>query len=194
MLQCSMKFNGAIRRSHICLQIHAADSPGLMAEAFATIDPHLAKPQRYAILAEEIAAVVAGERDIVARMATVAALLAAAFPDFLWTGFYRVDPENPAELVVAPYQGTLGCLRIAIGRGVCGRAAAERRTLVVPDVEAFPGHIACDGRSRSEIVVPVIDAAGDLLAVLDIDSARLAEFDDDDARGLEQIVRAVFGG
>jgi GAF domain-containing protein len=105
----------------------------------------------------------------------------------LWTGFYRVV-EQDALLRVGPYQGTLGCLEIRIGRGVCGTAAAERRTVVVPDVHAFPGHIACDARSRSEIVVPVLDPSGELLAVLDIDSDEPAAFDDDDAAGLERIV------
>ncbi len=95
--------------------------------------------------------------------------------------------------MVGPYQGTLGCLRIAIGKGVCGTAAAERRTLVVPDVDAFPGHIACDSRSRSEIVVPVIDAAGRLVGVLDVDSTEPAAFDETDAAWLERIVAAAFG-
>jgi len=95
--------------------------------------------------------------------------------------------------VVGPYQGTLGCLRIAFGRGVCGTAAARRETMIVPDVEAFPGHIACDSRSRSEIVTPVFDAGGRLIAVLDVDSTELAAFDTADAAGLEAIVRRVFG-
>jgi GAF domain-containing protein len=95
---------------------------------------------------------------------------------------------GPSLLRVGPYQGTLGCLEIQFGRGVCGTAAAERRTVVVPDVEAFPGHIACDGRSRSEIVVPVYDAKGQLIALLDVDSAEPAAFDEEDARALEQVV------
>jgi GAF domain-containing protein len=125
-------------------------------------------------------------------MATVASMLAAAFPDFLWTGFYVVDSAKPRELVVGPYQGTLGCLRIAFGRGVCGKAAAEAKTVIVEDVESFAGHIACDSRSRSEIVVPVFDAAGALIAVLDIDSARVGAFDKEDAQALEGIVKAIF--
>ena len=148
--------------------------------------------QRYADLAAEIDAVLAGESDRVARMAPVAAMLAADFDQFLWTGFYIVDPRRPDELVVGPYQGTLGCLRIKVGRGVCGCAAARRETLLVDDVEAFDGHIACDSRSRSEIVVPVTDRDGALIAVLDVDSAAPAAFDDIDARGLEEIVRRVF--
>jgi GAF domain-containing protein len=95
--------------------------------------------------------------------------------------------------VVGPYQGTLGCLRIAFGRGVCGTAAAERRTVIVPDVDAFPGHIACDARSKSEIVVPVFGADGALIGVLDVDSTELAAFDEADAAGLERILAETFG-
>ncbi|HUZ14271.1 MAG TPA: GAF domain-containing protein [Caulobacteraceae bacterium] len=150
------------------------------------------KAERYAALAEEIAAVLEDEPNRIARMASVAAMLAAAFETFLWTGFYLVDPDRPGELVVGPYQGALGCLRIALGAGVCGAAAAQRRTLVVPDVDAFPGHIACDSRARSEIVVPVLDGAGALVGVLDVDSADAAAFDGVDAAGLERIVAETF--
>lgn len=151
------------------------------------------KAARYAEVAEEIAAVLDGEPNRVARMATVSSMLADAFERFIWTGFYVVDPDKPAELVVGPYQGTLGCLRIAFGRGVCGTAAETRRTQVVNDVHAFPGHIACDGRTSSEIVVPVFDAAGVLIAVFDVDSTEPAAFDDTDALWLERIVKAGFG-
>ncbi len=164
-----------------------------MAESFDDRALPAAKAERYGALQAEIAAVLEGEPDRLARMATIAAMLAQAFDRFLWTGFYRVDPAKPDELVVGPYQGTLGCLRIAFGRGVCGTAAAERRTLVVDDVDAFPGHIACDSRSRSEIVAPVFDPEGALIAVLDVDSAELAAFDATDARALEAIVREAFG-
>lgn len=164
-----------------------------MAEAFDAARLVAAKSQRYADLAIEIAAVLDGEPDRIARMATVSAMLAQAFAGFLWCGFYLVDPGKLDELVVGPYRGALGCLRIAFGRGVCGTAAAERRTIIVPDVEAFPGHIACDSRSRSEIVVPVLDASGALIGVLDVDAAEPAAFDDADAAGLEAIVRSVFG-
>ena len=146
----------------------------------------LPKPEAYAALEQHVAAVLAGIGDPVAAMATISALVHHGF-GHLWTGFYRVV-EPGALLRVGPYQGTLGCLEIAFGRGVCGTAAAERRTLVVPDVHAFPGHIACDARSRSEIVVPVLDPAGELLAVLDVDSDRSAAFDDDDRAGLERLV------
>ena len=152
-----------------------------------------AKRARYAELSDEIAAVLEGEADRTARMATVAAMLHAAFaPRFFWTGFYVVDLAKGDELVVGPYQGTLGCLRIAFGRGVCGTAAARGETLVVDDVDAFPGHIACDTRSRSEIVTPVRDPAGRLIAVLDVDSTEPAAFDADDRAGLEAIVARVF--
>ena len=150
------------------------------------------KAARYVALAEEIAAVLEGEANVTARQATVAAMLADAFEHYFWTGFYLVDPQKPDELVVGPYQGALGCLRIAFGRGVCGTAAAERRTIIVPDVDAFPGHIACDSRSRSEIVVPVLDAAGALIGVFDVDSTELAAFDEADAAGLERILRQTF--
>ena len=150
------------------------------------------KAARYAEVEDEIRAVLDGEPDRVARMATVASMLADAFPAFFWTGFYVVDPAKGNELVVGPYQGTLGCLRIPFGRGVCGTAAATRATQVVEDVEAFPGHIACDSRSASEIVVPVADAGGNLIAVLDIDATEKAVFDAVDAAALERLMAKVF--
>jgi GAF domain-containing protein len=152
------------------------------------------KGRRYAELAEEIASVLDGEPNRIARMATVASMLHDAMPAYFWTGFYLVDNpgEKPGELVVGPYQGTLGCLRIRIGHGVCGTAAAERRTRIVEDVNAFPGHIACDSRSNSEIVVPVTDAAGDLIGVFDVDSTEFAAFDAVDAEWLEKILHDGF--
>ena len=165
-----------------------------MAEGFAADGLPADKAERYAEVAVQIAAVLEGEPNLTARMATVASMLNAAFDTFFWTGFYVVDPAKPCELVVGPYQGTLGCLRIAFGRGVCGTAAAERRTVIVEDVHAFPGHIACDAASRSEIVLPVIDGAGDLIAVLDVDSTELAAFDAVDQDGLEGILAQVFAG
>jgi GAF domain-containing protein len=158
-----------------------------MAEAAPSPLP-VEKAARYAALRGEIAAVVAGEPSAVARYATAASLIAQAFADrFLWTGFYLVDPEKPDELVVGPYQGSLGCLRIPFGKGVCGSAAVRRETIVVDDVHAFPGHIACDSRANSEIVTPVYDPAGRLAAVLDVDSASPAAFDETDKTGLEAI-------
>ena len=152
------------------------------------------KTARYAELAEMVAAVVEGEPNLGARMATVSSMLAAAFAHFFWTGFYVVDPAKGDELVVGPYQGTLGCLRIAFGRGVCGKAAATGEIQIVDDVNAFPDHIACDARSVSEIVVPVRDAAGRLIAVLDVDAAIPAAFDRIDAAGLETILSQTFAG
>ena len=163
-----------------------------MAEAFNELTLPAAKAERYATVAQEIAAVLDGEPNLTARMATVASMLAASFETFFWTGFYVVDPARERELVVGPYQGTLGCLRIAVGRGVCGAAAASGQTQLVPDVHAFPGHIACDGRSQSEVVVPVFDASGALIAVLDVDSDRLAAFDAVDVEWLEKILRDTF--
>ena len=150
------------------------------------------KAARYAEVEAEILAVLEGEPNVTARMATLASMLADAFPAFFWTGFYVVDPDKADELVVGPYQGTLGCLRIAFGRGVCGAAAATRRTQVVEDVNAFPGHIACDSRSASEIVVPVFDRSGALIAVLDVDATEKAAFDAIDAEALERLVGRVF--
>ncbi len=159
-----------------------------MAEA-ALADLPAEKTARYAALRTSVAAVVTGEPNRTARFATTACLLRQAFPEiFFWVGFYVVDPDKPQELVVGPYQGTLGCLRIPFGKGVCGAVAASGRTLIVPDVEAFPGHIACDSRSRSEIVVPVFDRDGALAAVLDVDSTLLSAFDGEDAAGLEAIM------
>ena len=126
-------------------------------------------------------------------MATVASMLADAFPVFFWTGFYVVDPDKADELVVGPYQGTLGCLRIAFGRGVCGTVARDRATQIVADVSAFPGHIACDSRSASEIVVPVFDASGGLIGVFDVDATETSAFDAVDAYALEQLMTRVFG-
>jgi GAF domain-containing protein len=131
-------------------------------------------------------AILQGTDDDIAAMSTISALVHHAFGN-LWTGFYRV--VEPGRLLrVGPYQGSLGCIDIAFGRGVCGTAAAERKTVIVKDVQKFPGHITCDARARSEIVVPVAGPKGDLLAVFDVDSERTSAFDDADKRGLEQIL------
>lgn len=123
--------------------------------------------------------------DDIALMATINSLLAQRFPYFFWTGFYRVCGDR---LVIGPYIGTVGCLQIDFGRGVCGTAAAQRETIIVPDVNAFPDHIACDPNSKSEIVVPVFDAQRELIAVLDVDASELDAFDEEDRAGLERIV------
>ena len=140
------------------------------------------KAEKYAELLPQIKAVVSGESDLIANMANVASMLHETFR-FWWTGFYRVVD---GELVLGPFQGPLACTRIAKGKGVCGTAWQQRQTLIVPDVDAFPGHIACSSLSRSEIVVPVI-RHGEIIAVLDIDSEHLSTFDDTDRENLEKI-------
>jgi len=143
-----------------------------------------AKPAQYAELAAQARALLGDERDRVANAANLCALLFDALPDLNWCGFYFFDGT---ELVVGPFQGKPACVRIAIGRGVCGAAAAARATQVVEDVHAFPGHIACDAASRSEVVVPLIAHNGSLLGVLDLDSPLPSRFDGEDARGLEAL-------
>jgi L-methionine (R)-S-oxide reductase len=139
----------------------------------------------YARLAQELAGLLTGERDLIANAANTAALIYDALPAVNWAGFYFL---RDGELVVGPFQGKPACVRIALGRGVCGTAAAERRTLVVPDVHAFPGHIACDAASRSEIVIPLLAGAA-LLGVLDVDSPQPARFDAADAAGLTELAQ-----
>jgi GAF domain-containing protein len=148
------------------------------------------KDRAYAQLHSQFIGVMSGIDDDIAGMATLSSMLHYAF-GFLWTGFYRV--ASPTLLRVGPYQGTLGCLEIAVGKGVCGTAASDRRTVIVPDVQRFPGHITCDARSRSEIVIPVVNARDELIAVLDIDSDQLARFDQQDATGLEYILKWFAG-
>ena len=148
---------------------------------------HLSKAEAYRELSAQLRSVLAGITDEVSAMATVSCLVHHAF-GHLWTGFYRV--AQPGKLLrVGPYQGTLGCLEIEFGRGVCGEAAARRATVVVDDVGRFPGHIACDGRALSEIVVPVFGPNGELVAVFDVDSAARGSFDDADRVGLEELLR-----
>ncbi len=151
----------------------------------------MTKADIYTQTAKDIAAVLDGETNNVARMATVSCLLSEAFESYFWTGFYVVDPMKEEELVVGPYQGTLGCLRIPFTRGVCGAAARTGETQIVEDVHAFAGHIACDARSRSEIVVPVYAPNGQLFAVFDVDSTQVASFDAEDQAGLEAILKDI---
>jgi L-methionine (R)-S-oxide reductase len=141
----------------------------------------------YAQLAEELAGLLGGESDFVANAANTAALIFDALPDLNWAGFYFLKQD---ELVVGPFQGKPACVRIALGKGVCGTAAVERRTIIVPDVNAFPGHIACDAASQSEIVIPLL-AGRELLGVLDLDSPSVGRFNEGDGRGLERLA-AVF--
>lgn len=144
------------------------------------------KAEKYTTLLPQLQALIEGESDTIATMANVAACLHQTF-GFWWTGFYRV---KDGELVLGPFQGPLACMHIKYGRGVCGTSWKENRTIVVPDVEQFPGHIACSSESRSEIVVPV-RRDGEVVAVLDIDSEKLATFDDIDARYLAQIAALI---
>lgn len=145
------------------------------------------KAEAYAELKQHVLAVLEGIDDDIAGMASMSCLLHFAF-GHLWTGFYRV--VTPGKLLrVGPYQGTLGCLEITFGKGVCGTAASQGETVVVADVHAFPGHITCDGRSASEIVVPVFNRNRELIAVLDIDSEHKGTFDDVDRRELEDLMR-----
>lgn len=144
--------------------------------------PQGGKAERYEALIPQLRSLLQGETDTVANMANTAAALKQAF-GFFWVGFYRVEGE---ELVLSPFQGPVACTRIRYGRGVCGTAWKEERTIVVPDVDLFPGHIACSSASRSEIVVPVF-GDGRVTAVLDIDSDTVSSFDETDARYLEQI-------
>lgn len=154
------------------------------------------KEEKYRALLPQIAAVISGEPDFIANMANVASMIHETF-GFWWTGFYRVlpnaTPKRPEEdkiLVLGPFQGPLACVRIRYDRGVCGTAWAEARTIVVPDVEQFPGHIACSSASKSEIVVPLLKN-GEVIAVLDIDSAELSTFDDTDRYNLEQVAEML---
>jgi GAF domain-containing protein len=142
--------------------------------------------ERYADLLGQARALLAGERDFTANAANLAALVYHSLADLNWAGFYWM---KGGELVLGPFQGKPACVRIALGRGVCGTAARDRRAIVVPDVSAFPGHIACDSASASEVVIPVVQGSR-LIGVLDLDSPKRARFDQGDARGLQAIVAA----
>jgi GAF domain-containing protein len=142
------------------------------------------KPGLYAGLARQMEALLTGETDRIANAANFSALVYDVLPDLNWVGFYFFDGR---ELVVGPFQGKPACVRIALGRGVCGTAAAQRTTQLVADVHAFDGHIACDSASNSEIVVPLVAADGSLIGVLDLDSPKLARFDAEDQAGLEAL-------
>jgi L-methionine (R)-S-oxide reductase len=144
------------------------------------------KSEQYDALLQQARGLMQGEHDRVANAANISSLVFHALPDLNWVGFYFYDGS---ELVVGPFQGHPACVRIALGRGVCGTAAVTRETQLVPDVDAFPGHIACDSASRSELVVPLF-RGGELIGVFDLDSPRLARFDADDRRGLEAVAQA----
>lgn len=146
---------------------------------------HLPRAEAWGMVESQVRSVLEGVTDEITAMATISALVHHSF-GFLWTGFYRV--VGPELLRVGPYQGTLGCIEIRFGRGVCGTAAAERTSIVVPDVHAFPGHITCDGRSASELVVPVFNASGELIAVFDLDADVPNAFSEVDARSVEHLL------
>lgn len=154
-----------------------------------TIDANLPKGEFYEQLTGQLDALIAGERDFIANLANASALLFHSLEDLNWAGFYLL---KDGELVVGPFQGRPACVRIAMGKGVCGAAAASRSPIVVTDVDKFPGHIACDSASKSEIVTPMI-RDGELLGVLDIDSPRVGRFDEKDRVGLERFVEALLG-
>ena len=145
------------------------------------------KKEKYILLEEQIRSLIEGETDSVAVMANVCAAIQETM-GFFWTGFYRVQGD---ELVLGPFQGPVACMHIPFGKGVCGTAWQRKETIVVPDVEQFPGHIACSSLSRSEIVAPVFSQAGEVVAVLDIDSKELATFDETDRYYLETICRLI---
>jgi L-methionine (R)-S-oxide reductase len=149
------------------------------------------KGGQYRSLAEQVTALLAGERDPIANAANICALLFDALPDVNWAGFYFLRDNR--ELVLGPFQGKPACVRIAFGRGVCGAAVEQRRSLLVPDVHAFPGHIACDAASRSELVVPLM-VGSDILGVIDLDSPSVARFDSDDQTGIETIAALYVAG
>jgi GAF domain-containing protein len=145
---------------------------------------HASKREHYADLLLQVRGLLAGERDLIANAANFSALLFHSLPDLNWAGFYLYDGD---ELVVGPFQGKPACIRIALGRGVCGTAAQSRQTQLVRDVNAFDGHIACDAASQSEIVVPLLRPDGSLLGVWDVDSPLIARFDEDDRAGMEAL-------
>lgn len=189
--------------AQVCVDLGRLDEVFCTLEPATTFEPVARLGERSTFTAEEkeilyrkasqrILEALHGEQDVTAKMATVSCLLKYGIPYFFWVGFYCVHSGKPSELIVGPYQGTLGCVHIPFSKGVCGACARERRTVVVPDVHAFPGHISCDGRSRSEIVVPVFDARENLLAVFDVDSELLSAFDSTDQIWLERILRDQF--
>lgn len=146
------------------------------------------KEEKYALLYSQVAALTEGESDLIANMANIASMIHETF-GFWWTGFYRVRDN---QLILGPFQGPLACSRIGFGKGVCGTAWKLRKTVIVPDVDKFPGHIACSSASKSEIVVPVFDKDGyEIIAVLDIDSDSLDTFDQTDRFWLEKIIRLI---
>jgi L-methionine (R)-S-oxide reductase len=155
-----------------------------MHESDSIVDPNLPKPALYAEIAAQVRALTEGERDLIANLANTASLLYHSMPDLNWVGFYLL---KDGELVVGPFQGKPACVRIAMGKGVCGTAAAKRAPVIVENVHEFAGHIACDSASNSEIVLPIV-RGNELIGVLDLDSPKFARFDAADQAGLERVV------
>ena len=153
------------------------------------ISPNLTKAERYKELLPQVKALIAGESDLIANLANICAVLKYNMPHFFWVGFYLI---KTGELVLGPFQGPVACTRIALGKGVCGAAAERRETVIVPDVDKFPGHIACSSLSKSEIVVPLLNN-GNVWGVLDVDSDELNMFDDVDKMYLEELCSLLSG-
>jgi GAF domain-containing protein len=158
-----------------------------MHESDSIVDSNLPKPALYAEIAGQVRALTEGEHDLIANLANTASLLYHSMPDLNWVGFYLL---KDGELVVGPFQGKPACVRIAMGKGVCGTAAAQRAPVIVENVHEFAGHIACDSASNSEIVLPIV-RGNELIGVLDLDSPKFARFDEQDQAGLEQVVAAL---
>ncbi len=153
-------------------------------------DSSLSKEEKYRALIPQLNSLIEGENNFIANLANIASALKYTFEDFLWVGFYLRDEKKKDELVLGPFQGRVACTRIRFGKGVCGTSAVKKETLVVKDVDIFPGHIVCDSLSKSEIVVPVIKG-GETAAVLDIDSGKLNYFDETDRKFLEEIIKNI---
>jgi L-methionine (R)-S-oxide reductase len=181
-ISCIILLVTTIKHSGVILMTNRSE-PGVL---------QMQKESIYKQVEAEIYNVTEGEDNIIANMASVSCLLNLAFEDFFWVGFYIVDKDKERELVVGPYQGTLGCLRISFDRGVCGAAAKSGKTQIVENVHDFPGHIACDSQTNSEIVVPVYNKKKELIAVFDVDSTKLSTFDKIDQFWLEKILETVF--
>lgn len=145
------------------------------------------KKEKYIEILPQIESLIAYESDVIANLANVAAVLKEVF-DFFWVGFYIVKKD---ELVLGPFQGPLACTRIRLGKGVCGVSWSEKRTVLVEDVDAFPGHIACSSQSKSEIVVPILNKSGEVMAILDVDSDQLSDFDEVDQQYLEELTKII---
>mgnify|MGYP003380889266 FL=1 len=150
----------------------------------------LTRQETYELVITQVKLLVSDESNLVANLANVSSLLKNTFEDYLWVGFYVADPDSPEELVLGPFQGRPACTRIKFGNGVCGTSASKKQTIIVDDVDQFPGHIVCDSLSKSEIVVPII-FNGNVRAVLDVDSDRLSNFNQTDSRYLEELVNIL---